>query len=120
MAAYVVLIFLIGYVFRHVPPARPLAYAVAILPALPIIGVFWTIARLLVEETDEYMRMLFVRQSLVATGFCLTVMTVWEFLQNYQVVPPGNGGFGAAFLWFAGFALGAVWNRIREGGGGCP
>lgn len=119
MVAYVVLILLIGYVFRHLPPAKPLAYFVAILPALPIIGVFWSIARLLVEESDEYMRMLFIRQTLVATAFCLTVMTVWEFLQNYEVVPPGNGGFGAAFLWFVGFGLGAVWNRIREGAEGC-
>lgn len=119
MLVYVLLIFLTGYVFRHMPPARPWAYGVAVIPALPIIGVFWTIARLLVEETDEYLRMLFVRQSLFATGFCLTVMTVWEFLQNYEVVAPGNGGFGAAFFWFAGLGIGEAWNRWREGEGGC-
>jgi len=124
MLAYVGLVFLVGYLFRHMPPEKPLAYAVGILPALPILGVFWTIARLLVEESDEYLRMLFVRQTLIATGFCLTVMTVREFLQNYDLIAPGNGGFGAAVFWFAGFGLGAVWNRLREGesegGGGCP
>jgi hypothetical protein len=81
--------------------------------------VFWTVFRLLVEETDEYVRMLFVRQSLFATGFCLTVMTVWEFLRNYEVVPAGNGGFGAAFFWFMGLGLGAVWNRFTMNEGGC-
>ncbi|MBS0476976.1 MAG: hypothetical protein JSR28_17740 [Proteobacteria bacterium] len=120
MLAYVALIFVVGWTFRHAAPAPPLAYLVAILPALPIIGVFWTIFRLLVEETDEYMRMLFVRQSLFATAFCLTVMTVWEFLQNYDVVPAGNGGFGAAFLWFMGLGFGALWNRLTLGEGGCP
>ena len=115
MLAYMALIFAAGYLFRHAPPHGLLAYAVAVLPALPIIGVFWTVARLLVEETDEYLRMLHVRQSLFATGFCLTVMTVWEFLQNYEVVPPGNGGFGAAFFWFMGLGFGAIWNRVTLG-----
>lgn len=119
MLAYVVLIFAVGFLFRHAPPAAPLSYLAAVLPALPIIGVFWTVFRLLVEETDEYVRMLFVRQSLFATGFCLTVMTVWEFLRNYEVVPAGNGGFGAAFFWFMGLGLGAVWNRFTMNEGGC-
>lgn len=119
MLVYFVLIFAAGYIFRHMPPEKPLAYAVAVLPAFPILGVFWTIFRLLVEETDEYMRMLFVKQSLFATAFCLTIMTVWEFLQNYEVVPPGNGGFGAAFFWFGGLGIGAVWNRFDGSGGDC-
>jgi len=115
MLAYMALIFLAGYLFRHAPPQGLLAYGVAVLPALPIIGVFWTVARLLIEETDEYLRMLHVRQTLFATGFCLTVMTVWEFLQNYDVVAPGNGGFGAAFFWFMGLGFGAIWNRLTAG-----
>lgn len=97
------------------------AYALAVAPALPIIGVFWAVMRLLVEESDEFIRMLHVRQSLVATGFCLTVMTVWEFLQNFDLVPPGNGGFGAAFFWFMGLGVGALYNKLTLGtaGGNC-
>ena len=86
------------------------AYALAIAPALPVIGVFWAVMRLLVEEPDEFMRMMIVRQCLIATGFCLTVMTVWEFLQNFDLVPQGNGGFGAAFFWFMGLGVGALYN----------
>lgn len=111
MLVYFVLIFATGYVFRHMPPQKPLAFVVAALPALPILGVFWTIFRLLVEETDEYLRMLFVKQALFATAFCLTIMTVWEFLQNYDVVPAGHGGFGAAFFWFVGLGLGGAWHQ---------
>lgn len=93
----------------------------AILPALPIIGVFWAVMRLLVEEPDEYWRMLLVRQCLIATGFCLTVMTIWEFLQNFDVVAPGQHGFGAAMWWFIGLGIGALYNRLTLGrdGGGC-
>jgi hypothetical protein len=119
MVFYIGFIWLAGYLFRHYPPHGLLAYALAVLPALPIIGVIATIMRLLVEETDEYVRMLFVRQALFATGFCLTIMTVWEFLQNYDLVPPGNGGFGAVFFWFMGLGFGAIYNRLTMGKGGC-
>lgn len=94
------------------------AYGLAVLPAIPVIGVFWAVMRLLVEEPDEFIRMLLVRQALVATGFCLTVMTVWEFLQNFDLVPPGNGGFGAAFFWFMGLGVGALYNRLTIGSAG--
>lgn len=114
MVIYVALIFAVGTVFRAAPPTGILAWGVAVLPALPILGVFWTIARLLAEETDEYMRQLLVRQSLFATAFCLSIMTVWEFLQNYEVVPLGNGGFGAAFFWFVGLGFGGVWNALTN------
>ena len=112
MSLYVVLIFAAGWAFRHTAIAGVPAYALAIAPALPIIGVFWAIMRLLIEEPDEFIRMLQVRQCLIANGFCLTVMTIWEFLQNYDLVPPGHGGFGAAFFWFVGLGLGAIYNRI--------
>ncbi|MCA0209781.1 MAG: hypothetical protein LCH74_12015 [Proteobacteria bacterium] len=115
MSLYVVLIFAAGWAFRHNDIAGIPAFALAITPALPIIGVFWAVMRLLVEESDEFIRMLQVRQCLFATGFCLTVMTIWEFLQNYDLVPAGNGGFGAAFFWFVGLGLGAVYNRVTIG-----
>ena len=110
MSIYLITLFVAVYAFRHNMVSGPLAYPLAVLPAVPIIGVFWAVMRLLVEEPDEYLRMLFVRQALIATGFCLTVMTIWEFLQNFDLVPPGNGGFGAAFFWFMGLGVGALYN----------
>jgi len=119
MSAYLVLLFAAGWTFRHTAIAGIPAYALAIAPALPVIGVFWAVMRFLIEEPDEYVRMLLVRQCLFATGFCLTIMTGWEFLQNYELVAPGNGGFGAAFCWFLGFGVGAIYNRITFGKGAC-
>jgi hypothetical protein len=110
MVVYFVALFLAGYLFRHHRPEGIMAVGLAILPALPIIGVIWTIFRLLAEETDEYIRMLFVRQALFATGFCLSVMTVWEFLQNYDVVSNDTHGFGTTFVWFIGLGIGAIVN----------
>ena len=115
MSLYMVSLFAAVYGFRHHLVSGPLAWPLAILPALPVIGVFWAVMRLLVEEPDEFIRMLLVRQALVATGFCLTVTTIWEFLQNFDLVPPGNGGFGAAFFWFMALGVGALYNRLTVG-----
>lgn len=118
MVAYVALLMTASLTFRVAPPAGLAAWGLAILPALPILGVFWSIFRLLLEEHDEYIRHLLVRQVLFATGFCLCVMTVWEFLQNFDVLPAGTGGFGTTFVWFLGLGLGAIGNAVaakREG-----
>ena len=115
-------ILLVGAIrlFRQDPPEGMLAYVVAIAPALPVIGVFWAVMRLIVEETDEFIRLLHVRQFMVATGFCLTVVTVWQFLQNFDLAPPGNEGFGALFFWFLGLGVGGLYNRLTMGtAGGC-
>lgn len=117
MLIYIGLIFAAGWLFRHQPPHGPLAWVLAVLPALPIIGVVGACMRLLVEESDEYVRMLYVRQMLFATGFCLTVMTVWEFFQNYDLVAPGTHGYGTAFFWFMGLGFGDIWNRITARAG---
>lgn len=121
MTLYMVTLFAAVYAFRHDLVSGPMAWPLAILPALPIVGVFWAVMRLLVEEPDEFIRMLLVRQALIATGFCLTVTTIWEFLQNFELVPPGNGGFGAAFFWFVGLGIGAIYNwRTAGTTGECP
>lgn len=121
MTVYLITLFAVVFAFRHHMFSGLLAWPVAILPAIPVIGVFWAVMRLLVEEQDEFLRMLLVRQALIATGFCLTVTTIWDFLQNFDLVPPGNGGFGAAFFWFVGLGVGALYNwRTAGTTGECP
>ena len=41
----------------------PAAYVLAIVPALPVIGVFWAVMRFLIEEPDEFVRLMLVRQA---------------------------------------------------------
>jgi len=115
MAAYLVTLFAAVRLLRSHSVEGPAAYALAVLPALPVIGVFWAVMRLLVEEPDEYLRTLLVRQVMIATGFCLSVMTILEFLRNFDLLPSGSGGFGAIFYWFLGFAIGAIYNRVTAG-----
>ena len=95
----------------------PLAYLLGALPGLAVIGVFWAIGRLLVEETDEYQRMLLVRQTLVASAFALSIATVWGFLENVKLVPHVDA-FYIAILWFAGLGVGSLVNWLIIGDSG--
>jgi len=94
------------------------AYVLAALPGVAILGVFWAVGRLIVEEKDEYLRMLLVRQTLIATAFSLSLTTIWGFLENFSLVPHIDA-FYVAILWFAGLGVGALFNRLTLGANGC-
>ena len=97
---------------------RSRRYLAAVLPALPIIGIFGAIGRYLVEEQDEYVRMLMVRQTLWASGFALSVATVWGFLESFDLVGHVDAYY-VAVLWFGGLGIGACINKLtarRDGG----
>jgi hypothetical protein len=111
---YVVLLLGAVYAFKHQLIGGPFAYAAAVAPALPIIGIFAAIGRYLVEEQDEYLRMLMVRQTLWASGFALSVATVWGFLENFDLVEHVDA-YSVAIVWFAGLALGAAINKLTLG-----
>jgi len=113
-------IFLIGavYGFKHQLVSGGAAYVVAILPALPIIGIFGAIGRYLVEEQDEYVRMLMVRQTLWASGFTLSLATIWGFLDNFQLVGHVDG-YWVVIAWFFGLGIGGIVNKFTLGAAGC-
>lgn len=102
------------HLFRHHQVAGALAWIVAILPALPIVAIFAAIGVYIVEEQDEYQRMLLIRQTLYASGFTLSIATVWGFLESFGMV--GHvAAYHAAILWFLGLGVGTVINRVTEG-----
>jgi hypothetical protein len=106
------------YGFKHKLVPVSVQYGVAILPAIPIIGIFFAIGRYLVEEQDEYVRMLMVRQTLWASAFALSVATIWGFLESFDLVGHANG-YWVAIAWFFGLGIGGVVNKLTLGEGGC-
>jgi len=108
------------YGFKHRLVADSLVYLVAILPAVPIIGIFAAIGRYLIEEQDEYVRMLMVRQTLWASGLALSVATIWGFLENFDLVGHADG-YWVAIIWFFGLGVGGLANKLKFGetGSGC-
>jgi hypothetical protein len=117
--AYIVTLFLTIGVTDRLSVTGPLLWLLALLPAIPIIGIVWAIARLLIEETDEYQRLRMVRASLVATGLVLVSSTVWGFLEMFGLAP--HLWLWAVFpVWAIGLGIGQLVNRFVFGQpGGC-
>ncbi len=94
----------------------PLAarYVVAALPGCAVIGIFWAIGRLIVEETDEFIRMLTVRQTLIASALALSAASIWGFLESADLVTHIDA-YWFAVIWFLGLFVGALANRIEHG-----
>ena len=94
------------------------AYAIAVVPGLATASIFWIIARLILEENDEFLRLLYVRMSLVATGFAMTIASIWGFLEVYGLIFHLDA-FWWPVLWCFGLGLGAAFNKATLGAAGC-
>lgn len=99
---------------RELEISQGLKFFLALLPGLAICGVFWAIGRLIIEEKDEFMRMLIVRQSLIATAIALSAATVWGFLETADLVLHIDAYYWSV-AWFFGLFVGAVMNRVQYG-----
>lgn len=86
----------------------------AFLPGLAFAGVVWVFGRLIVEEKDEFFRLLYVRQGLIGTGIAMTGAAVWGFLETYGIVEH-LPAFWWPTLWCFGIGVGAVANKIKYG-----
>lgn len=87
MLAYVASVLLVTWVFNNSPPEGLLKYALATLPALPILGVIAIMGRYLVEETDEFVRMRHAMVLLISIGLTLSFCAAWGFLEIYAGAP---------------------------------
>jgi len=87
MAVYVASIFAVTWVFNRYEPTGPAAWALALLPALPLLAVIAIIGVYLHEEADEFIRNVLVEAMLWGMGLTLAIMTVWGFLEIYAETP---------------------------------
>ena len=113
MMGYILLLFAAVWLGKVYRPDGIAAVALAILPALPLIGVVWAMGRLIVDETDEYQRSLTIRQFLFATGFMLSVTSVWGFLESSGQVPH-LPMYWAFILWCGGLSFGSMVNELKR------
>jgi hypothetical protein len=117
MAIYLVSLFMAEYLIERVGVSGPLAVALALIPGLAVAGLFYAIGMFIVETKDEFMRMLLVRQQLIAAGFALSVACVWGFLEQYALVEHVEA-FWIVVVWTFGQLVGMVSNRITHGSWG--
>jgi hypothetical protein len=63
------------------------AYAVAVLPALPILWFLVEMGRFLAVEKDEFQRNLLIQCVLGGTGGTMAITTVWGYLEDFAHAP---------------------------------
>ena len=112
--AYGLSIALASTVIQRHEVTGPLALAAAAVPGLAIIGMFWALGLYIVELKDEFMRMLLVRQHLIAMGFTMSVASVWGFLEMFGQVERVDT-FWIVIVWAFGTVVGGLANRITHG-----
>jgi hypothetical protein len=80
---------LMGAVWAHdaFSPSGPLAYMIAFAPSVGVLAMVWAMARLLIEESDEYLRYRTIRSYLFGLATLLTLATVWGFFEQFGLVP---------------------------------
>jgi hypothetical protein len=93
--------------------ASPLTVGIALLPGLACIAMIWSMARLLLEMEDEYLRLIEIRKALIATGFALAVAATWGLLELYTDVPK-LPVFLIFPIWCGGLAIAQLWIRAHD------
>ncbi len=96
---------------------RPLLWALAIIPGLAMVSIFYAYGMLIVEQEDEFIRMLLLRQLIIATGIALSFAIAWGFLEEFGLVEHIYL-YNVAVAWILGFALGGLVNKITHGAWG--
>ena len=95
----------------------PLVWVLALTSGLAMLGLFYAIGMLIVEQKDEFIRMLIIRQVLFGTAVALSIATVWGFLEKFGLVAHIYPYY-VAIAWFLGFGLGGLVNRVTHGAWG--
>jgi len=87
MMAYIAGLLAAMFLYNNDMPTGPHAYAVPLLPTLPLLAAIGVMGRYMVEETDEYLRHRTSLSALIGLGLVLVVGTVWGFLETFALVP---------------------------------
>lgn len=116
MGAYAVTLILVILYLVRFHPTGPFVYFLAVLPALPIIGVVVVVGLYLAEQKDEFQRMLLERSLLWGMGGTLGTTSVWGFLEMYANVRHLSSFYVFPLFWlFVGMAGLAL--RLHYGSG---
>ena len=95
----------------------PIVWVLAVIPGLAMVGIFHAYGMLIIEQKDEFIRMLVLRQLIIATGLALSFATVWGFLEYFGLVAHIYPYY-VAVVWIVGFGFGGLVNRITHGAWG--
>jgi hypothetical protein len=81
MLSYVVLVITALWALGPEAVGGASRYAIALLPAIPLVGVIALVAQAISTETDEFQRSIWAEGILWGTGATMMATTVWGFLE---------------------------------------
>lgn len=91
-----------AFSFRFGHPGAMLAYPLAILPSLPILGALVCTGTYLAEEPDEFQRSLLIQSLLGGIGVTLAATTIWGYLEHFvHTTPHFDAIWVYPIFWFA-------------------
>ncbi|MCW3836483.1 hypothetical protein ACFQ1E_10340 [Sphingomonas canadensis] len=113
MLAYCGALFFSTWAIRAWEPQGATLVALAVLPALPILGVLLVIGLYIHEEADEYLRRRAVSGMMVGLGTMLSFFTVWGFLEDAGVV--GHiPAYWTFVVWCVGWGVAEIAQSLRD------
>lgn len=98
--------------WRNYELARPMVFAISLLPALPTLAMVWAMARYLTDEQDEYLRHRTVMAALVALGVVLAAGIFWGFLEMFALVPH-VWAWWVLPVWAIALGMAQLWMKAR-------
>jgi hypothetical protein len=114
IAIYVVAQLGVTWIFKHFHPGGFKAFALALLPALPVIAIVIIAAFYIREETDEVEKALFNEAMVWGIGVTLSLATLWGFLEAFGQAPHADGYLAfPVFCFCAGVARCLIRRRYR-------
>jgi len=114
MAFHIVTLLMVEHIVEGRGLSGWAAFALVLLPGLSFAGVFGVFYMLILEEKDEFQRLLHVRQGLIATSVAFTLAAIWGYLENYGLVEH-VAAFWWPVLWCFGIGIGAMANQFKYG-----
>jgi hypothetical protein len=100
---------------RHLHVTGAAAWALAVLPALPIIATLVATGAYLTEEKDEFQRNLYVQAILGGIAATLSLTTIWGYLEDFARAPHLRLVWVFPLFWiFVVASFPVVWLRYRS------
>jgi hypothetical protein len=112
--ANIVLNILVALCFYKFRPHGPVAYILAVVPAIAILGFIVAIGQYLTEDKDEFQRNLMVQVLLWGLGGVLVFTSAWGSLESFAHFRHFNPTYTYILFWvFAGISVPFLNRRYR-------
>ena len=77
------------HVIEHEYVDGALIWMLALIPGIAAIGAFYAVSMLVIEQEDEFIRMLVLRQLIAGAGIAFSFAAIWGFLERFERLGPG-------------------------------